>query len=212
MTKEEYSSAFIDQHRYTNVEFGDWYQSTLEWFEDMLTDHGLNLNKFRRTTIKGKTCTESEIYFEDRYGWDCWFAGYFLSSHQALREIGASRKDFPITYKLMERGEVIEFKTLGDDERRRSLTEVNAEEAEGELDDLPEMIVKPYKALFAKEHAKLEALLQDWYDDVRSEFASILEDEYDYLTSDEAVIESLEGNGIVEEREEDEDESCEFAD
>ena len=191
---QKYSEKFLDTYRYWNVEYSDWLNDTFDWFEERLAEHGFELNNSSRNRRN-----QQEIYFEDRDGWDCWFAGYFKDARQALREIGASRKDFPITYKLMETEHyAYSFKTLGNDERRRSLVDLEVEDTEA-FDNLPDAMCKAYYRLQKKETNKLEELLQEWYYAVRSEFANILEEEYDYLTSDECVSESLECNDIVEE-------------
>ena len=194
-TLPAYSAAFLDYHRDWNVTDTDWWESVYEGFAEDMKANGIHVERmyFSGFSSQGDgACFEGHIEDLPR----------FLSSHAlGYPKLAMLLKHTTSELHLhwVQRGRYYHENSLSfdadyhenylfDQGRANELVttvlelqcEGVAEEADEFIRDIPELIRHHCTTLYAS-----------------------LSVEYDYLTSDETLTESLRMNGIVEEIEED---------
>lgn len=188
----------IDKHREINVDYDGWYESVYDWFEERCHELGVNiLSKYSMTNGKS---SDRDIVWSGFWsqGDGAAFAGNVVDLEKAVVDF-ANR--YPITYKFavelkgyfkywwkVGRGNNITSGDLDFDGIRYYIE-----------DDHP--LLEIWEEELSKEIEQLEPELQDLADDLCGLLYDSLRDEYEALTTDEAVWEAIVANDLHEETE-----------
>ena len=187
--------ALLNKYRYINVEFDNWWDCVEADFVEDMKKIGVHVDK---------------LYFSGfcSQGDGACFVG---SLSNALTYLDHHHKDqFPMIRKLLEHGGGVYAVTThrGNYCHSNSVT-INVEtdrfyqclEAKSELQ---ERVIEQWDELLYKEVDDFENAISDQWRTYMNDVYRKLEAEYDYLTSDEAVWETLEANELVEDVDDDE--------
>jgi len=198
-----YSETFIDEHRRINVDY-DWWGSTYDDFRSVCAILGIDLNK-HEPSFSGFWCQGDGASFTGTYHAAKHYvpASYYDTAPAKIREHAPEDtvlheiadalhvlacQYWPV-YAPIERGYGSHYV------HSNTMTIGNIEPVDdGAIDELPDAI---YVAVEEVLKTQMRALA-DW-------LYGILDKEYEYLTSDEAVVETLEANDMQEEEVEDEE-------
>lgn len=186
----------IDKHREINVDGDWWYEAVYEWFEERCHDVGVNiLSKYSMT--KGKS-SDRDIVWSGFWsqGDGAAFSGSVVDLEKAVVDF-ANR--YPITYKY-----VVElngyFKYWWKVGRGNNITEIDldTEDITYYVDD-----EHPFAEVWQEELYKELELLEPELSDLASDLCKVLydglRDEYEALTTDEAVWETIVANELDKE-------------
>ena len=186
----------IDKHREINVDSDWWYEAVYEWFEERCHEVGVNiLSKYSMT--KGKS-SDRDIVWSGFWsqGDGAAFSGSVVDLEKAIVDF-ANR--YPITYKY-----VVElngyFKYWWKVGRGNNITEgdLDTEDITYYVDD-EHPFAEVWQEELYKELELLEPELSDLADDLCKVLYDALRDEYDALTTDEAVWETIVANELDKE-------------
>lgn len=189
----------IDKHREINVDYDGWFESVYDWFEEACHEVGVNI----LTAQSGLKTNGVPRYRRDIVWSGFWsqgdgaaFSGTVVDLEKAVADF-ANR--YPITHKY-----VVELKGYfkywwkvgrGNNIMRGDLdTEDIVYYVE---DDHP--LAEIWQEELYKELESLEPELQDLADDLCGKLYDTLRDEYDALTTDDAVWETIVANNLDEE-------------
>lgn len=191
----------IDKHREINVDYDGWYESVYEWFEDHCHEVGVNiLTTQRGYTADGAVRMERDIVWSGFWsqGDGAAFTGSVVDLEKAIADF-ATR--YPMTYKY-----VVElkgyFKYWWEVGHRNNidLQGLDVEEIDSYLDD-DHPFAEIWQEQLWNELPDLEYELRTLADDLCIKLYDMLRDEYDALTTDEAVWEAIVANDLHEETE-----------
>ena len=200
MVIDKYSESFLDKHRDINVDlYSHWWDSVYDIFkEKMYKEYGIEVEKmyFSGFWSQGDgACFEGYVeswsLFLTKCGYDDpillrhaseWFR--FSCRHRG-RYYHSNSVDFSSDLPVPDNDEdeqfIYDYTNLNPDDLRASATLV---------------VLNQY------EECKLYDGFKSMFQKQMDELYEMLEAEYEYLTSDEAVAEALESNGIEEPTEE----------
>jgi hypothetical protein len=197
MTKDE----LIEKHREFNVDGEWWHESVYEWFDEQCEERGIQIsttprNHYRRgivESVRERVITWSGFWSQ---GDGAAFAGRVVDFKLAL---GCLYDDYPIFRKYVEdlkgyirmswvlgKGNNVAWPSLAMEPIRLYLE-----------DDHPLAVV--WQEELDKEVDMVEALIVDVVDDLCDLLYKALRDEYDALTSDEAVWDAIQANDLDKE-------------
>lgn len=186
-TKKE--EALIERHRYINVHWEDWYEGVEEQVKEELAEIGFDMTKMY---FSGFWSQGDGACFEGTMSdWGKFCAGVptfveafpFLSEY--LKEQGAS-------YGVVHRGHYYHENCTTHD--YTSELEYDLEQFD-ETDPEGQMRIALCKKVLSEECDVYE-WLEEFFKDKMRDLYKRLKQEYDYLTSDDAVWESIEANDL----------------
>lgn len=192
MVASSQRTALLDKYRYINVEFDNWWDCVEADFTEDMKKIGVHVDK---------------LYFSGFWsqGDGACFVGALSN---ALTYLDHHHKDqFPMIRKLLEHGgEVRAYSTRRGNYYHSNSVTVGAESDTfyNVMDQPTEFhtaVVEQWDEALTKEMADFENVISDQWRTYMDDVYRKLEAEYDYLTSDEAVWETLEANELIEETE-----------
>jgi hypothetical protein len=194
----------IDKHREINVDGDWWYESVYEWFEEECKARGVYVATTRRYIPQRygglestRTVMKLDISWSGFWsqGDGAAFAGGIDCVGKALAPFG---DDYPILQKYIEEvGGYFSFDWGIGRGNNIQFNNVNYERMSSYLDDHP--LAEIWDDELEKEMDKAECVFRDLADDLCSLLYQSLRDEYDALTTDEAVWEAILANNLDEE-------------
>ena len=187
---DEAKQIAIESARYMDVEYFDWWDSSYESFADAADLFGLDVRQTRKSLMDGIFSYGPAIYFSgfSSQGDGACFEGYYAYKKGALKAI---KQAFPADSELIRIVRDLQslqqrnfYQLTATTKHRGSYNhsgcmDITVDRADG-------------KAFSDDDEESLKQLMRDFADWIYSR----LEDEYDYLTSDEAVAESLRANEV----------------
>lgn len=186
MEKSEQRERLLEKHRYTNVNFDDWWDGVYEDFKRDMAAVGINVN---------------HIYFSGfgSQGDGACFSGSFFNAERYLDH--HHKGQYPMIHKLLEHGGGVyaECKHRGS-YCHEYCTVFNVETSEQfyHLIECPtefhEQIVDQWDRLLDDEIADFAKDVVEQWRTYMQDLYRRLADEHDYLTGDEAVWETIEAN------------------
>jgi hypothetical protein len=183
-SNEQMKQELIEQHREINVNYDDWADSTYEWFEEYLAERGIDW-----VYRDGKTREMSWSGF--------WSQGDGFSFSGTIHGRGIKKyigDKYPMLNRYAEAGYWFEA-SWQTSHHRNTTTPVNIEsEYFSQLSDDP--MTEIWDIELAKELENLETDLEEDVESLCRMMYRKLEKEYDYLTSDEQVWESIVANDL----------------
>lgn len=185
MEKSEQRERLLEKHRYTNVEFGDWHEYVYEQFREDMKEVGIDV---------------TNMYFSGFHsqGDGACFAGRFDDVRTYLDH--HHKDQFPMIRKLLEHdGAVYAHCTHQGRYYHENCTSfwISADTLTGMVDqptEFHEQIVEQWQKRLEIETDELEQAVTEQWRTYMQDLYHRLEEEHDYLTSDEAVWETIEAN------------------
>jgi ferredoxin len=216
-TTHEFTSAqmaLIEENRDWNVRDTDWWDYTYEYWVEKLAEKGINIDQKTVKLMNGKTRGDPAIYFSgfnSQGDGACFEASLDMKKFIEAHDLA---KDFPAAAFFAERSEIYCQVTSTGHYSNSGNTTIDVTdfvcctEDDGSLREAQyEVMEQEYNAGLLDFERAVKDICRGYMDDIYE----ALEQEYDYLTSDEAVWESLVDNDMTEEDEEDDEESIEEA-
>ena len=179
----------IDSHRSWNVQDFEWWESSFEGFAEAADLFGLDVRQTRKSLVGGGHRYDPTIFFSgfSSQGDGACFEGCYTYKKGALK---ATKQAFPADSELLRI--VRDLQAL---QQRNFYQLTAAAKYRGGYNHSGCMNITvdraDGKAFSDDDEESLKQLMRDFADWIYS----CLEKEYDYLTSDEAVAESLRANG-----------------
>jgi hypothetical protein len=187
----KYSAQFLDEHRNINVDY-DWYECTIEWWTERLAKFGIQCDEIQFTGF----CSQGD---------GASFTGRVRNAQRFITFMTGGTKAYPMWHKVaVERDLWITIERLDSRYRHENTITANVEPEQftvGDNYDTDEMVYEMHKAwdrVLDDEHHQFELDCRDFVRALCRYIYRDLEQEYEYLTSDEAVAETLEANDIQE--------------
>ena len=187
---DEAKQTAIDSNRSWNVQDFEWWDSSFESFADAAELFGLDIRQTRKSLMDGTFRRDPAIYFSgfSSQGDGACFDGYYTHKKGALK---ATKQAFPGDSELL--CIVRDLQTL----QQRNFYQLTATtKHRGHYNHSGCMDITvdraDGKAVSDDDEESLKQLLRNFADWIYSS----LEKEYDYLTSDEAIAESLRVNEV----------------
>ena len=188
-------TSLIEKHRYINVEYNNWWDCVESDFIEDMKQVGIHVDK---------------IYFSGF--WSQGDGACFVGSlDNALTYLNHHHVDqFPMLRKLIEMGGSV---WANSDHRGRyyhsNSVSINAEceafwQCANPKSELQEAVIQRWDGMVDKEIVDFEAALAEQWRTYMNDLYTKLEEEHDYLTSDDAVWDTLVANDLIEEVEEEE--------
>lgn len=196
--------AILDKHRDWNVDGGyDWWEAVYEQFIEAMKEVGIEVDTRTERTHKGKTFESPAICFS---GFWSQGDGACFNGRVADWNLVLTLHDFPMLLEHREYFDTMEFRwyTHGNYCHEHTLEFTDN-------DSYPVFITAEHENLLraAAAHQLEDELALEWerfketYEEVVKSYCrklySSLEEEYDYLTSDACVLESLSANDMLNE-------------
>lgn len=187
---DEAKQTAINGNRYVDVEFFEWWDSSYESFAEAADLFGLDIRQTRKSLMDGTFRYDPTIFFSgfSSQGDGACFEGEYSYKKGALK---ATKQAFPADSELLRI--VRDLQTL---QQRNFYQLTAATKHRGSYNHSGCMDITvdraDGKAFSDDDEEGLKQLLRDFADWIYSN----LEKEYDYLTSDEAVVESLSANEV----------------
>lgn len=189
----------IDKHRDINVDGDWWYEGVYDWFMEECKSRGVAISTRQKNNYHtGKVTYEPEISWSGFWsqGDGAAFAGYIQDIGKAL---GDFYLDYPILQKYVdELNGWYEFSwSLG---RGNNIVgnSFNIEGLENYLED-DHPFVDVWQEQLDKELDSIEPMLGDLAQELCNTLYAALRDEYEALTSDEAVWDTIVANELDKE-------------
>ena len=186
---DEAKQTAIESARYMDVEFFEWWDSSFESFAEAADLFGLDIRQTRKSLVGGGHRYDPTIFFSgfSSQGDGACFEGDYSYKKGALK---ATKQAFPADSELLRI--VRDLQAL----QQRNFYQITAAaKHRGHYDHSGCMDITvdraDGKAFSDDDEESLKQLMRDFADWIYS----CLEKEFDYLTSDEAVAESLRANG-----------------
>lgn len=188
-------TSLIEKHRYINVEHNNWWDCVESDFVEDMKAVGIYVHR---------------IYFSGF--WSQGDGACFVGSlDNALTYLNHHHVDqFPMLRKLIEMGGTV---WATSDHRGRyyhsSSVSINAEceafwQCANPKSELQEAVIQRWDGMVDKEIVDFEAALAEQWRTYMNDLYTKLEEEHDYLTSDDGVWDTLVANELIEEVEEEE--------
>ena len=188
-------TSLIEKHRYINVEYNNWWDCVESDFIEDMKQVGIHVDK---------------IYFSGF--WSQGDGACFVGSlDNALTYLNHHHVDqFPMLRKLIEMGGTV---WATSDHRGRyyhsNSVSINAEceafwQCANPKSELQEAVIQRWDGMVDKEIVDFEAALAEQWRTYMNDLYTKLEEEHDYLTSDDGVWDTLVANELIEDVEEEE--------
>lgn len=190
MVASSQRTALLEKYRYINVEHNNWWDCVESDFTEDMKQVGIEVDK---------------IYFSGF--WSQGDGACFVGSlDNALTYLNHHHVDqFPMLRKLIEMGGGV---WATSEHRGRyyhsSSVSINAEcdpfwQCANPKSELQEAVIQRWDDMVDKEIVDFEAALAEQWRTYMDDLYTKLEEEHDYLTSDDAVWDTLEANELIEE-------------
>lgn len=187
---DEAKQTAIDSHRSWNVQDFEWWGSSFETFAEAAGLFGLDIRQTRKSLMGGGYRYDPTIFFSGFFsqGDGACFEGHYTYKKGALK---ATKRAFPADSELLRIVQDLQslqqrnFYQLTATAKHRGhynhsgCMDITVDRADG-------------KAVSDDDEENLKQLMRDFADWIYSN----LEKEYEYLTSDEAIAESLRANEV----------------
>ena len=185
----EISDSLIEKYRHWNVEHVEWWQCTYEDFKQQMGEQGIYV---------------SDMYFSGFWsqGDGACFNGFVEDMKQYL-EKNFKPDDYPMIRKLLDGGGSVKFSVKHSGHYyHENCTQfyIEADRLEHVLDapsDFHVAVLENYDQLLDGEIVDFEKESVEIFKNFMRKFYRDLEQEYDYLTSDEAVKEAIVANELT---------------
>lgn len=195
MVASSQRTALLEKYRYINVEHNNWWDCVESDFIEDMKQVGIHVDK---------------IYFSGF--WSQGDGACFVGSlDNALTYLNHHHVDqFPMLRKLIEMGGTV---WATSDHRGRyyhsNSVSINAEceafwQCANPKSELQEAVIQRWDGMVDKEIVDFEAALAEQWRTYMNDLYTKLEEEHDYLTSDDGVWDTLVANDLIEEVEEEE--------
>jgi hypothetical protein len=195
MVASSQRTALLEKYRYINVEHNNWWDCVESDFVEDMKQVGIQVDK---------------IYFSGF--WSQGDGACFVGSlDNALTYLNHHHVDqFPMLRKLIEMDGTV---WATSDHRGRyyhsSSVSINAEceafwQCANPKSELQEAVIQRWDGMVDKEIVDFEAALAEQWRTYMNDLYTKLEEEHDYLTSDDGVWDTLVANDLIEEVEEEE--------
>lgn len=188
----EQREQLLEEHRYINVKFDDWWDFVYSDFKEDMREVGIDV---RRMYFTGFWSQGDGACFEGRLD----DASKYLDHHH--------KDQYPMIRKLLEHGGGLYVRC----EHRGHYYHENCTEFWVDADTLTGMLDQPtefHEQIAEQWQDQLDRELDDFERDVIEQWRTYMQDlyrklkeEYDYLVSDEAVWETIEANELDEDEE-----------
>jgi hypothetical protein len=188
----------IDKHREINVDSDWWYEGVYEWFEERCHEVGVNILSTNRHTGNGKSKVDKDITWSGFWsqGDGAAFSGSVVVLEKAVVDF-ANR--YPITYKyVVDLNGYFKYWWKIGSHNNITLGDLDTEDIAYYVDD-EHPFAEVWQEELNKELELLEPELSDLADDLCKVLYDALRDEYDALTTDEAVWETIVANELDKE-------------
>lgn len=187
---ESISERTIEKYRHFNVEHIDWWDSTYEDFKQQMSEQGIYV---------------SDMFFSGFWsqGDGACFNGFVEDMRQYLDK-NFKPDDYPMIRKLLDGGGTVKFSVEHSGHYyHENCTRfyIEADRLEHVLDaptDFHLSVLENYDQLLDGEIVDFEKQSVEIFKNFMRTLYRTLEKEYDYLTSDEAVKESIIANELTE--------------
>lgn len=195
MTKDE----LIDKYRDINVDDDWWYESVYEWFEEKCHEQGVNILTTQRSNY-----ADGQVRMEKDITWSgFWSQGDGAAFSGAVVDLNKAVVDFanryPITYKhaVELNGYFRYWWKIG---RGNNITEgdLEVEDIYHYLED-DHPFTELWQEQLEEELRQLEPELSDLSADLCTLLYNALQDEYEAMTTDEAVWNTIVANDLDKE-------------
>jgi len=185
-----YSDKMLDKHRYINVEHDDWCECTVGWWTELLEKFGF---------------ADVEIRFSGfgSQGDGASFTGYVHKPLRVITFMMSDTKSFPIWRKLAEQGmlnmridRANGFYYVHENSTTPVVDAESFRDTFAPNDEMIEVLHELWDVTIDREYRDFEQAFKEFARTLSRRIYDALEEEYDHLTSDEAVSETLEANDI----------------
>lgn len=190
----------IDKYREINVDGDWWYEGVYEWFEEKCHERGVNILSTQRMGSNGKARFEKDISWSG-----FWSQGDGAAFSGSVVDIGKALGDFYSDYPIMQK--YIDelngwFKFTWRVGRGNNIivNDLEVEPINLYLDE-DHPFEDVWKEQLDVELERLEPVLTDLAEELCDLLYKTLEDEYNALTTDEAVWETIVANELDKEEE-----------
>lgn len=192
---ESVSEKTIDKHRHINVEHHDWWDCTCDMFEEDMKGQGIYISN----TYFSGFCSQGD---------GACFEGH-LDDVPLFLEKNYKPDDYPMIRKLLDSGGAVKFSVshsghyYHENSTRYYIEADRLEHCVDAPTDFHEQIVEQWDSILDKEIVDFEKQSVEIFKNHMRTLYRKLEDEYDHLTSDEAVKETILANDLQEESDDD---------
>ena len=188
-TPEQMKQELIEEHRTMNVDYDEWADYIYDWFEDYLAERGITWS-WEHNNGRARDMTWSGFYSQgDGFA----FGGDI--KNKGFKKYVTEQK-YPMLYKLIDDGGHVKmwWDTSGS---RNTRSQISVEaESFGQIHGEDHPLKDIWDVELDKELERLETDLDEDIDSMCKIMYRKLEEEYDTLTSDEAVWESIVANDL----------------
>lgn len=192
---ESVSERTIDKHRHINVEHDDWWDCTCDMFKEDMKEQGIYISN----TYFSGFCSQGD---------GACFEGH-LDDVPLFLEKNYKPDDYPMIRKLLDSGGAVKFSVshsghyYHENSTRYYIEADRLEHCVDAPTDFHEQIVEQWDSILDKEIVDFEKQSVEIFKNHMRTLYRKLEDEYDHLTSDEAVKETILANDLQEESDDD---------
>lgn len=205
----ERRDALLEKHRNTNVEWWEWWDSVYEQFVESCTEKGIEVDTHTIETMSGKQAQRHSIYFSGFWsqGDGACFDGRVNDWPKFL--VACGRTDLVTMYEKLDCSLVLSWRHGGHYYHSGCTSFESDLYIENPFDEEDDVLQHATWDTITENGDVFVRLEDDFIKYVRGLMDKLykdLEEEHDYLTSDEVVVEYILGHCEEELVEEDEDE------
>ena len=192
---ESVSERTIDKYRHINVEHNDWWDCTCDMFKEDMKEQGIYVSN----TYFSGFCSQGD---------GACFEGH-LDDVPLFLEKNYKPEDYPMIRKLLDSGGTVKFSVSHSGHYyHENCTRfyIEADRLEHVVDiptDFHQQIVEQWESILDKEIVDFEKQSVEIFKNHMRTLYRKLEEEYDHLTGDEAVKETILANDLQEESDDD---------
>lgn len=192
---ESVSERTIDKYRHINVEHHDWWDCTCDMFKEDMKEQGIYVSN----TYFSGFCSQGD---------GACFEGH-LDDVPLFLEKNYKPEDYPMIRKLLDSGGTVKFSVSHSGHyyhENSTRYYIEADRLEHVVDmptDFHQQIVEQWESILDKEIVDFEKQSVEIFKNHMRTLYRKLEEEYDHLTSDEAVKETILANDLQEESDDD---------
>ena len=190
----KYSEEILDKYRYINVDWEEWSTNIREEFIEEMAEFGIDV---------------SDIQFSGFYsqGDGACFSGYVYDVDKFMKAMGGSWDDYPHTLDVLKQlGEDIHISWKHSNSNychENTLSfDIEYDRLVDELSwDSPQLLLDAAEALDAAADAEYQVLEEDITRFIKclcGDLYDRLQNDFEHLTSDEAVADAIEASELVE--------------
>lgn len=188
----------LEEYRTINVDYDDWAEHIYEWFEEYLKERGISWStEFNANTKQDRRAMCWSGFWSQGDGFA--FGGY-IRNEDFKKYV--TEKKYPMLYKLIDEGGYIKM-WWEIQWRNNHRSDIYVEtESFGQIYDDDHPLIEIWNVELHKELDMLESDLDEDVDSLCHMMYKKLSDEYDSLTSDEAVWDTIVCNDLDKQLEE----------